>query len=56
MSNSTPTPADTILRVYGIAVQPAVAERLNASVTRMLERAAPLLERRPCEFDGFDAG
>jgi len=47
------SPADTILDVYGIALAPAVTERLNVAVSRTLKRAAPLLQWQPCDVDGF---
>ncbi|MDO8877964.1 MAG: hypothetical protein Q8M24_16875 [Pseudolabrys sp.] len=53
MNAGEPSPADLVRQVYGIALPPAVAERLNAAVTRTVNRAAPLLRQQPCEFDGF---
>lgn len=53
MSIPSYSPAKMVLEVYGIALKPDVAERLNTTVNRMLKRAASLLQQQPCEFDGF---
>lgn len=53
MSSQPLSPTAVIRAVYGIALSPAVAERLDVAITRSLTRAASLLTKQPVDFDGF---
>lgn len=49
------SPTGVISEIYGIALAPAVADRLDVAIIRSLTRAASLLKDQPVDFSGFDS-
>ena len=54
MSDQPVLPTELIRTVYGIALAPEVAARLDVVIGRSLSRVASLLSRQHIDLEGFD--